>query len=68
MYNLQLNKMYYNIKKEVVPQYFTTVIPTLTHSYFTKRTADQHIRTYYVFADHYYLHPMIDLRASTNHL
>ena len=33
--------MYYKIKREVVVQYFTTVIPTLTHCYFTRRIADQ---------------------------
>ena len=44
MYNLQLYKMYYKIKREIVPQYFTTVIPTLTHCYFTRRTADQQTR------------------------
>ena len=61
MYNLQLYKMYYKIKREIVPQYFTTVIPTLTHCYFTRRTADQQTRTYHVFADHNCLHAMIDL-------
>ena len=45
----------------IVPQYFTTVIPTLTHCYFTRRTADQQTRTYHVFADHNCLHAMIDL-------
>ena len=39
----------------------TIVIPTLTHSYFTRHTADQQNRTYYVFADHTCLHSMIDL-------
>ena len=53
--------MYYKIKREIVPQYFTTVIPTLTHCYFTRRTADQQNRTYHVFADHNCLHAMIDL-------
>ena len=53
--------MYYKIKREVVPQYFTTVIPTLTHNYFTRRIADQRNRTYHVFADHNCLHAMIDL-------
>ena len=61
MYNLQLYKMYYKIKREIVPQYFTTVIPTLTHCYFTRRTADQQTRTYHVFADYNCLHAMIDL-------
>ena len=61
MYNLQLYKMYYKIKREIVPQYFTSVIPTLTHCYFTRRTADQQTRTYHVFADHNCLHAMIDL-------
>ena len=61
MYNLQLYKMYYKIKKEIVPQYFTTVIPTLTHCYFSRRSADQQNRTYHVFADHNCLHAMIDL-------
>ena len=61
MYNLQLYKMYYKIKREIVPQYFTTVIPTLTYCYFTRRTADQQTRTYHVFADHNCLHAMIDL-------
>ena len=60
MYNLQLYKMYYKIKREIVPHYFTTVIPTLTHCYFTRRTADQQSRTYHVFADHNCLHVMID--------
>ena len=53
--------MYYKIKREVVPQYFTTVIPTLTHNYFTRRTADQRNRTYHAFADHNCLHAMTDL-------
>ena len=60
MYKLQLYKMYYKIKREVVPQYFATVIPTLTH-YFTRRIADQRNRTYHAFADHNCLHAMIDL-------
>ena len=37
--------MYYVIKRKVVPLYFTTVIPTLTHNYFTRRTADQQTDT-----------------------
>ena len=53
--------MYYKIKREVVPQYLTTIIPTLTHNYFTRRTADQRNRTYHAFADHNCLHAMIDL-------
>ena len=53
--------MYYVIKRKVVPLYFTTVIPTLTHNYFTRRTADQQIRTYHAFADHNCLHAMIAL-------
>ena len=61
LYKLQLYKMYYKIKREVVPQYFTTVVPTLTHNYFTRRTADQRNRTYHAFADHNCLHAMIDL-------
>ena len=61
MYNLQLYKMYYKIKRKIVPEYFTTIIPTLTHCYFTRRTADQQNRTYHVFADHNCLHAMIDL-------
>ena len=60
MYNLQLYKMYYKIKRETVPQYFTTVILTLTHCYFTRRTTYQQIRTYHVFADHNCLHAIID--------
>ena len=61
MYKLQLYKMYYKIKKEVVPQYFTTLIPTLTHNYFTRRTTDQRNRIYHAFADHNCLQPMINL-------
>ena len=61
LYKLQLYKMYYKIKRKVVPQYFTTVVPTLTHNYFTRRTADQRNRTYHAFADHNCLHAMIDL-------
>ena len=61
VYILQLYKMCYKIKREVVSQYFTTVIPTLTHHYFTRRTADQWHRTYHAFADHNWLHAMIDL-------
>ena len=61
MLQLQLYKMYYKIKREVVPQYFTTVVPTLPHNYFTRRTADQRNRTYHAFADHNCLHAMIDL-------
>ena len=61
LYKLQLYKMYYKIKREVVPQYFTTVIPILTHNYFTRRTADQQNITYHAFADHNCLHAMIDL-------
>ena len=53
--------MYYKIKREVVPKCFTTVIPTLTHNYFTRRTADQRNRIYHAFADHNCLHAMIDL-------
>ena len=53
--------MYYKIKREIVPQYFTRVIHTLTQCYFTRRTADQHNRTYHVFADHNCLLAMIDL-------
>ena len=34
LYNLQLYKLYFKIKKEVVPQYPTSSIPILTHSYF----------------------------------
>ena len=49
------------IKREVVLQYHTTVIPTLTHYYFTGRIADKQNRTYHVFADHNCLHVMIDL-------
>ena len=60
-YKLQLYKMYYKINREVVPQYFTTVIPTLTHNYFTRRTADQRNRTYCALADRKCLHAMIDL-------
>ena len=61
LYKLQLYKIYYKIKREVVPQYFTTVVPTLTHNCFTRRTADQQTRTYHVFADHNCLHAMINL-------
>ena len=46
------------MKKEVVPQYFTIVIPTPTHSYFT---ADQQNRGYHEFADHNCLFATIDL-------
>ena len=53
--------MYYKIKGEIVPQYFTIVIPTPTHNYFTRRAADQRHRTYHAFADHNCLHAMIDL-------
>ena len=53
--------MYYKIKREVVKQYFTTVVPTLTHNYFTRRTADQQNRTYRALADHNCLHAMIVL-------
>ena len=53
--------MYHKIKREVVQQYFTTVIHTLTYIYFTRRTADQRHRTYHAFADHNCLHAMIDL-------
>ena len=53
--------MYYKILGEAVRQYFTTVIPTLTHTYFTRRTADQRNRTCHAFADHNCLHAMIDL-------
>ena len=38
LYNLQLYKLYFKIKREIVPQYLTTSIPILTHSYNTRRT------------------------------
>ena len=53
--------MYCKIKRDVVPQYFTTVIPTLTHNYFTRRTAGQRNRTYHAISDHNCLHAMINL-------
>ena len=53
--------MYYKIKREVVTQYFTTVIPTLTHTYFTRRAVDQQNRTYHAFADHNCLQEVINL-------
>ena len=53
--------MYCKIKREVVPQYFTTVIPTLTRNYFTRHTAEQRNRTYHAIADHNCLHAIIDL-------
>ena len=37
------------------------IIPTLTHHYFIKCTADQRNRIYHVFADHNCLHASIDL-------
>ena len=61
LYKLQLYKMCYKIKREVVPQYFITVIPTLTHTYFTRRIADQRHRIYHAFAYHNCLHAMIYL-------
>ena len=61
MSKLQLYNMYYTIKREEVPQYFTTVIPTLTHNYFTRCAADQRNRTYHAFEDHNCLRAMIDL-------
>ena len=48
------------MKREVVPQYFTTSRPILTHSYNTRSTADQQYRTH-AFADRNCLHAMIDL-------
>ena len=51
LYNLQLYKLYFKIKREVVPQYLTTSIPILTHSYNTRRTTDQQYRTHHAFAD-----------------
>ena len=39
-------KMCDKIKRDVVLQYFTTIIPTLIHSYFTGRIADEQNRTY----------------------
>ena len=65
VYKLQLYKMYYKIKREVAPPYFTTVMPTLTQNYFTRRTAEQRNRTYHAFADHNYLHTMIDLLSKS---
>ena len=61
LYNLQLYKLYFKIKREVVPQYLTTSIPILTHSYNTRRTTDQQYRTHHAFADRNGLHAMIDL-------
>ena len=61
LYNLQLYKLYFKIKREVVPQYLTTSIPILTHSYNTRRTTDQQYRTHHAFADRNCLHAMIDL-------
>ena len=58
LYNLQL---YFKIKREVVPQYLTTSLPILTHSYNTRRTTDQQYRTHHAFADRNCLHAMIDL-------
>ena len=46
MYNLQLYKLYYKIQREPVPQYFDTVIHTLTHHYNTRQnTLQQHIHS-----------------------
>ena len=61
LYNLQLYKLYFKIKREVVPQYLTTSIPILTHSYNTRRTSDQQYRTHHAFVDRNCLHAMIDL-------
>ena len=61
LYNLQLYKLYFKIKREVVPQYLTTSIPILTHSYNTRRTTDQQYRTHHAFADKNCLHAMVDL-------
>ena len=38
-----------------------SILTTLTHNNFTRRTADQRNRTYHAFADHSCLHAMIDL-------
>ena len=61
LYNLQLYKLYFKIKREVVPQFLTTSIPILTHSYNTRRTTDQQYITHHAFADKTCLHAMINL-------
>ena len=60
LYNLQLYKLCFKIKREVVPQYLTTSIPILTHSYNTRCTTDQQYRIHHAFADRNCLHAMID--------
>ena len=39
LYDLQLYKLYFKIKVETVLQYLTTTIPTLNHTYSTRREA-----------------------------
>ena len=61
LYNIQLHKLYFKIKREVVPQYLTTSIQILADSYNNRRTTDQQYRTHHAFADRNCLHAMIDL-------
>ena len=44
LYNLQLYKLYYKIKHKTVPQYLTTSISTLNHTYSTRREVAQDVR------------------------
>ena len=61
LYKLELYKLYYKIKNEQVPNYFTTVINPLTHHYNTRRQAIHQLKILLAFALHNCIFSMIDL-------
>ena len=63
LYELQLYKLYYKIKKGLVPHYLVTALPTLTHEHYTRGslTQDPQFITHHAFADHNCLVAMLVL-------